>query len=158
VAVDQSAGAETAAFLSRRRVAIVRAATAKLSEGGGRYASSVATVPRRLQALYDGLVGALERGDATQLVAQARILAGERFRAGYDLSEVQTAFNELERAIWADAVAQLPSERCAAVLGYVSALLGGAKDAVAREYVALAARTHTPAVDVDALARGLERP
>jgi hypothetical protein len=158
VAVDQSAAARTAAFLSRRRVEIVRAATAKLSEGGGRYASSAATAPRRLQTLYDGLVSALERGDATPLIAQSRLLAGERFRAGYDLSEVQTAFNALEAAIWTDTVAQLPSERCATVLAYVSTLLGGAKDAVAREYVALAARTHTSAIDVDALARGLERP
>lgn len=150
--------AQAASFLRRRRAALVDAACVKLMKRAPRYAAADVTSTHRLEALLDGVVDALEGRDATPLLTYVRTLAGERFRAGYDLSEVQTAFNALEEAIWTDIFTELPPKQYASVLPYVSALLGGAKDALAREYVTLAARTHVPAVDLEALVRGLDGP
>ena len=155
--ISNGAGTDSVRYLRRRRGPIVEAAYSTLSSGVGRYARNRVTTRARIAALYEGLVEAIAHRNATSLLAQAREIADERFRSGYDLSEVQTAFNALEEAIWADVFDRLPPEGYATVLADVSMVLGGAKDALAREYVLLATGAHAPAVDLEALARGVER-
>jgi hypothetical protein len=84
----------------------------------------------------------------------ARKLAAERFESGYDLSEVQGAFNAVEEAAWSRLYARLQPEQLALSLGLVSTVLGAAKDALGREYVSLASRTHVPSLDMRALFTG----
>ena len=88
------------------------------------------------------------------MIDYARQLAAERFESGYDLSDVQGAFNALEEAAWSGLCARLQPEQLALSLGLVSTVLGAAKDAFAREYVSLASRTHAPSLDVRALFTG----
>ncbi len=147
---------ESASYLRERRGGIIGAAESTLSKTPGRYAGAGSTTRGRIESLFDGLVDALARRDGARVIAHARQIAGDRFRSGYDLSEVQTAFNALEEAIWSDVFEQLPPEQYAAVLSDTSTVLGGAKDALAREYVLLATGAHAPAVDMEALARGVE--
>jgi hypothetical protein len=90
------------------------------------------------------------------MVAYAEAVAEERFHAGYDLSEVQAAFNALEESIWTRAVAILAPGELAQTLGLVSTALGCGKDALARKYVSLATRTHAPSLDLRALFSGSE--
>jgi hypothetical protein len=111
-------------------------------------------VHRRLEVLFDHLVESLAHRDLASMVAYAQSVAEERFEAGYDLSEVQTAFNVLEESIWTRAVATLEPEQLAQTLGLVSTALGCGKDALARKYVSLATRTHAPSLDLRALFRG----
>ena len=90
------------------------------------------------------------------MIAYAQSLAEERFEAGYDLVEVQTAFNALEEASWRRVLADLDPTEFADALGLVSTLLGAGKDALARRYVSLAADTHAPSLDVRALFAGTD--
>jgi hypothetical protein len=69
---------------------------------------------------------------------------------------VQSAFNSLEEVVWARMLAELPPAELAEALGLVSTVLGAGKDALARRYVSLAARTHAPSLDLSALFTGIE--
>ena len=149
---------ETAEFLTRERQAIVDAADAALARTHIRHYETAGAneVHRRLEALFDRLLEALSTRDLGSVLAYAQRVAQERFNAGYDLSEVQTAFNALEEATWSRVFAELEPSQFAETLGLVSTILGAAKDALARKYVSLATNTHAPSLDLHALFAGTE--
>ena len=148
----------TAEFLTRERDAIVDAAEAALARTHARpYESAGASETRqRLEALFDHLLDALRSRELGPIVAYAEQVAQKRFNSGYDLSEVQTAFNALEEATWSRVFAELQPTQFAEALGLVSTILGAAKDALARNYVSLATNTHAPSLDLQALFAGTE--
>lgn len=148
----------TAELLERRRVEIVSDAEAALARAHSRHyeTAGVEAVHERLELLYDHLLQALEHRDLAPTIAYAEQVAEERFTAGFDLAEVQTAFNALEEATWARVFAELEPSEFAEALGLVSTILGAAKDALARRYVSLATDTHTPSLDLQALFAGTE--
>jgi hypothetical protein len=111
---------------------------------------------RRLETLFDRLVDAAGHRDVTAMAEYAQSVAEERFDAGYDLSEVQTAFNALEEATWTQVLEALPPEELAETLGFVSTILGCGKDALARRYVSLAAHAHAPSLNQRALFGGTD--
>jgi hypothetical protein len=149
---------DTAEFLIRERGAIVREAEDALahlherhyeSEGAGR-------LRQRLEMLFDELVDAVSARDLSSVVVYAGTVAQERFEAGYDLSEVQAAFNALESATWRRILADLEAGELAGALGLVSTVFGAAKDALGRRYVSLATQAHAPSLDLRALFAGTE--
>jgi hypothetical protein len=111
-----------------------------------RYRADADETRRRLAVLYELVL----TGDLVRATCYARRLATERFVRGYDLFEVQIAINALEETLWRDAHANGDFES----LRVATSVLGAVKDALAREYVRLAALHRAPAVDVEALARG----
>lgn len=149
---------ETTEFLTRERRAIVEAADAALARTHTRHyeAAGPDEVHRRLEALFDRLLEALGSRDLGSMLAYAQQVAQERFNAGYDLSEVQTAFNALEEATWSRVFAELEPAQFAEALGLVSTILGAAKDTLARTYVSLATNAHAPSLDLNALFTGTE--
>ena len=146
----------TAEFLERERFSILEAADAALRRAHARHYESAGEgeVQRRLEALFDHLLEALDERDVTGMLTYSEQVAEERFNAGYDLSEVQTAFNALEEATWARAMGELEATELAETLGLVSTILGTGKDALARRYVSLATRAHVPSLDLRALFTG----
>jgi hypothetical protein len=149
---------DTAAFLVGRRGEIVDAAVAAIGRTHLRHyeGTPASEVRRRLDALFDHLVESMERKDLGPIVRYGETLAGERFTAGFDLSEVQAAMNVLEEATWSTIVSEIPPEGLAEALGLVGTVLGAGKDALARTYVSLATRTHTPSLDLRALFAGTD--
>jgi hypothetical protein len=149
---------ETAAFLAGEREAIVREAEGALVRLHERHYESLgdAALKQRLDALYDQLVSAVSTRDLSQVVAYAGDIAEERFDAGYDLSEVQAAFNALEAATWRSVLAHLEAADLAEALGLVSTVFGAAKDALGRRYVSLATQTRAPSLDLRALFAGTD--
>jgi hypothetical protein len=144
-----------AEYLLARRDEIVAAAEADLAARSPRYARATdAAVHDRLTALYDTLVDSLAAACLLPLLDHAHEIAAERFHRGYDLSDVQRAYNSLEEAIWARLFAEDGPEQYRTVLPWVSSAIGMAKDELARDYVKLAASDHAPSVDVTALFRG----
>jgi hypothetical protein len=151
---------ETAEFLARERDAILDAAQRALGRAHGRHyeAADKREVRERLGSLFDETLRAVRERDLAGVIAHARRVAEERFAAGYDLGEVQTAFNALEEAMWSRVFADLEPRDFAEALGLIGTVLGAAKDALARRYVALATQAHTPALDMSALFAGAESP
>jgi phosphate uptake regulator len=66
---------------------------------------------RRLQSLFDVVVLTLRSRDLVPMHDHAERIAQERFAAGVDIAEVQTAFNVLEEVLWRRTVAAAPARR-----------------------------------------------
>lgn len=143
-------------FLASQRARIVDTATATLQRlHAGHYGTLGSDeLHGRVEALYDAVLATVARHDTTAMLAYAETLAHERFEAGYDLAEIQTAFNVLEEVVWSAVFDTLEPHQYAATLGPVTATLGTGKDAMAARYVLLATRAHAPAVDLEALFAG----
>jgi hypothetical protein len=152
--------AGTARFLAEEREAIISAATEALGRTSARhYVDAGAGVRQeRHGALLDHVIQALEIRDLRNVIAYAEQIAQERFEAGYDLSEVQAAFNALEEAAWARVFEMLGPDQFGDTIGLISTVLGATKDALARRYVHLATNAQAPSVDYAALFRGLQGP
>jgi hypothetical protein len=111
---------------------------------------------RYLAELFTLVVTAVAAREAVPVVQHAQRIAAERFHAGFDLAEVQAAFNALEQAMWRRIAADAEPARLASV-GVLSAVLGAGKDALACSWVALASARHARHLDVEALYGGTER-
>jgi len=109
---------------------------------------------QRLKALYVLTVRAVKERNLGPMVAHSETIASERYASGFDLWEVQTAFNVLEEAIWLRIIKELPPEKYAESLGLVSTVLGAGKDTLARTYVSLASKTKAPALNMQSLFTG----
>jgi hypothetical protein len=106
-------------------------------------------------SLYETTRSTITTRQATPMLAHADRIAEERHAGGFDLFEVQIAFNALEESIWKEALDALDPESQAEALGLISTALGIGKDALARGYLARATRTRTPSLDLKALFQGL---
>jgi hypothetical protein len=149
---------ETIDFLMRERKEIVETAETTLNQTDSHHYETAGAkdVQRRLEALLDSLLESLAKQDLSPELAHAQQIAQERFNSGYDLSEVQAAFNALEAASWVHVFATLRPDQFAQTLGLVSTILGAAKDGLAREYVSLATNAHTPSLNLRALFAGTD--
>ena len=111
----------------------------------------------RLGELFDLVVAALRDRELAPVGAYCEDLATQRFNAGFDFTEVQTAFNTLEEAVWKRVASGVPAAELAEAIGLISTILGFAKDALARRYVSLATERRVPTLDLSALFEGTER-
>jgi hypothetical protein len=109
---------------------------------------------QRLADLFDLVVSEIHDRELLTVVKYATDLAHERFDAGFDISEVQGAFNVLEKAMWRRALAVEPAAELAECVGLLSTVLGVAKDALARGYVSRASHRHVASLDLTALFDG----
>lgn len=88
------------------------------------------------------------------MVQYTERIARQRYLTGFELFEVQTAFNVLEEVIWKRIISQMNPNDVAEAIRLVSTILGAGKDTLARTYVALAARAKAPVMDLKALFAG----
>ena len=110
----------------------------------------------RLARLLDLTSESLERMNLSEILCYAQELGEHRFHADFDLSEVQTAINVLEEAIWEHCVRLLPPAELPKALGLCATVLGATKDCLARTYVSLASKTHVTTLNLQALFSGIE--
>ena len=108
-----------------------------------------------LADLFRLVVAAIRTRDLAAMSAYSEEIAVERFNDGYDISEVQMAFNSLEEAMWRCVVSMEPPGDLAEAIGLLSTVLGFGKDAVARRYLSLACKRHVPSLDLSALFAGV---
>jgi hypothetical protein len=109
-----------------------------------------------IKALYVLTVRGVKERNLGPMVAHVENIARERFASGYDLWEVQTAFNLLEEAIWKRILKELTADEYAQALGLVSTVLGIGKDTLARRYVTLATKVKAPSLNMQSLFSGTE--
>ncbi|HTR98172.1 MAG TPA: hypothetical protein VML00_00400 [Bacteroidota bacterium] len=111
---------------------------------------------QRLKALFVLTARAVKERNLGPMVAHSDAIARERFASGFDLWEVQTAFNVLEEAIWSRILKELPPSEYAEALGLISTVLGTGKDTLARRYVSLASKTKASSLNLQSLFTGME--
>jgi hypothetical protein len=119
-------------------------------------AAGIEQMRQRLRAFYELVVQCVRERNLTPIRVYAKTIATERFASGFDLWEVQTAFNVLEEAIWLRLLKELQPAQLAEALGLVSTILGAGKDTLARTYIGLASKTHAPSLNVQFLFAGTE--
>jgi hypothetical protein len=146
----------TIEILSDNREAIVGEAAAKVDRAHLPHYAADGSVRQRLEALFDLLLDSLSTRDLRPVATYAADIAGARFQAWFDLSEVQTAFNVLEEVAWRRLIEDLPPDAVAPGLTIVGTVLGTGKDALARAYVTSAARGGAVRLDVGSLFEGTE--
>ena len=118
--------------------------------------SGVEHTHQRLKALYTLTARAVKEKNLGPMIAHVETIARERFEAGFDLSEVQTAFNVLEEAIWVRILKNISPNELAEALGLISTVLGAGKDTLARTYVSLASKTKAPSLNLQSLFAGTQ--
>ena len=113
-------------------------------------------IRQRLDDLLGLVIDAVGQRNLAAIVDHANAVATKRFEEGVDLSEVQTAFNVLEEALWLHILKRVPAAEQGEALGLVGTVLGAGKDVLARTYVSMATRTRTPSLNLDAMFSGTE--
>jgi hypothetical protein len=113
-------------------------------------------VHQRLKALLVLTARGVKERNLGPMVAHVEEIARERYGSGYDLWEVQTAFNVLEEALWQRIIRDFPPAEYGEALGLVSTVLGCGKDTLARRYVSLASKSKAPSLDMRSLFKGTE--
>lgn len=108
----------------------------------------------RLESLFELVVSAIQHRDVAAVTAYAEAVAEERFSSGFDVFEVQQAFNLLESSMWRTAVPLVDREDLAQAVGLLSTVFGIAKDALSRRYVSLASKHRVTSLDLSALFSG----
>ncbi|MGA9405674.1 MAG: hypothetical protein WBW71_00950 [Bacteroidota bacterium] len=150
MSLDQLLHDQANDILSDAEASIARARLAHYEKSGTEHTH------QRLKALYTLTARAVKEKNLGPMVAHAETIGRERFEAGFDLSEVQTAFNVLEEAIWMRILKNLSPGELAEALGLISTVLGAGKDALARTYVSLASKTKAPSLNLHSLFAGTQ--
>jgi hypothetical protein len=109
----------------------------------------------RLGELFDLVLQTIASRELAPLSTRVESISTERFGGGFDISEVQAAFNALELAMWRRIVAAKPPEELAESVGLLTTVMGFAKDTLARRYISLASDRHVQSLDLSALFRGV---
>jgi hypothetical protein len=107
-----------------------------------------------VESLFDVTRKTILTREARPMLAYVDRVAEERFTRGFDLLEVQIAFNALEESIWKEVTEAMQPAELAESLGLVSTALGLGKDGLARGFVARATKTKVPSLDLRALFSG----
>lgn len=108
-----------------------------------------------LSKLFELSVESIRNSNLLALNEYVDEISRERYHMGFELHEVQTAFNALEEAIWNDIVSKVKPEELVDSISIISRVMGAAKEFLACNYVRIAKsyRKHTP--DVSALQKGI---
>ncbi len=109
---------------------------------------------QKLKALYVLSVRAIAEKNLGPMLSHAEEIARERYEAGFDLSEVQAAFNVLEESAWRFIMRSLPPAEFGEAIGLISTVLGAGKDMLGRTYVTLASKSKAPSLDLRSLFAG----
>ena len=110
---------------------------------------------QRLETLYFVVMDCIKNRQLLHIYQYSERIANERFKAGYDLQDVQTAFNILEELIWKKIIEKLAADQLAEALGLVSTVLSRGKESLARTYVNLASSQKVTSLNLDALFEGI---
>jgi hypothetical protein len=116
-------------------------------------AGSAAT-SEKLRSLFELTSDCVRKRNLSAIVSHAENVARQRFNGGYDLQEVQTAFNVLEETIWKRIIQKLEPGQFAEALGLIATVLGAGKDTLARTYVSMASKSKSPSLDLTELFEG----
>lgn len=117
-------------------------------------AAGEAFTREKLEGLFHLVVDAIRTKNLARVGEYSEEVATERFGQGFDISEVQAAYNALEEAMWRRVIAKAPADELPEAIGMLSTVLGYGKDALARTYVSLACKRHVPSLDLTAMFAG----
>jgi hypothetical protein len=140
-------------FLESDRIEIINEALFELDRSRLKHysESDKETNEERLKNLYDILISCVSTKSLIEICNYCEELAEKRFKAGFDLYEVQSTINVLEEIIWEKIIKYLPATEYERALGMITTILGAGKDSLACKYVSLASQCKKPTLDLSEL-------
>lgn len=111
---------------------------------------------QRVKAIFVLTTRAIKERNLSPMLAHAETLGSERFASGIDLAEVQITFNVMEEVLWQRILSSLPPASYGESFGLVGTVLRSGKEALARVYITLAAKSKTPTLNMEHLFDGLK--
>lgn len=102
---------------------------------------------KKISRLLDLTQQSVEGKNLIPMITYIEKTAKQRFMSGFELQEVQTAFNVLEECIWKHILRVVPPSGQGNALALISSVLGSGKDALARTYVSLASEKPAEMID-----------
>ncbi len=109
----------------------------------------------RMSRLFNTTLECIQNRNLIPINLYSQKLASERFKEGFFLQEVQTAFNVLEEVLWQLVTEKLEPEKYPDAFGLISSVMGAGKEALAVEYVSLVTDSpRKPSADIDRLFLG----
>ncbi|NTW48215.1 MAG: hypothetical protein HGB19_00495 [Chlorobiales bacterium] len=146
-------------LLETRSESLISEATEALSRAHLKHYEQAGLVESQkwLETLYNLTLQSIKTRDLSDLLSHVEKISVERFSSGFDLHEVQMAFNVVEEVIWGHILKDLDPSDYAEALGLVSTALGEGKDTLAMTYVSLASKRKVPTLDLSGLFTGTGR-
>ena len=102
----------------------------------------------RLNKLFELIMDSIRQKNLIPMVEYSEQVARERFQEGFDIQEVQSAYNVLEEVLWKQITENMSPDDYPEAFGLVSTVLGAGKQALAIEYVSLACKRHVRSLDL----------
>jgi methylmalonyl-CoA decarboxylase len=132
---------DASAILASAEDRVIDEAVAALAQAGQAGRSPLPDGRRReVRQLFRLVLRCVRAGRAKPVVRPSEQIATHCYAAGIDLAEVQGSFTVLTEVLWRQLADVLAGEQLVQALGLLTAITGAGKDAIARTYVALAAR------------------
>jgi methylmalonyl-CoA decarboxylase len=130
---------ETSAVLASAEARVVDEAVAALAQRDqAGHPPSPEDCRRDVRQLFGLVLRGVREGRAEPIIRPSEQIAAHCFAAGIDLMEIQGTFNVLAEILWRHVADALAGEQQVQALALVSAIVGAAKDTLARTYVTLA--------------------
>ncbi len=142
--------------LTRNQDQIIRAAFDSLLRSNLKHysASGANENWERIEKLFDLSLKSIKDKSLVDMIDYSEKVAAERYKSGYDLHEVHTAYNVLEEEIWKVALNELDPKEIGKALGLVSTILGTGKETLALTYISLTGKSKTKTLDLSELFKG----
>jgi urease accessory protein UreF len=110
---------------------------------------------KRLATLFDLTSKCIKIQNLIDMIEYSEKIANERYKSGFDLIEVYTAYNVLEEEIWKATIKETEKVELAESLGLVSTVLGKGKETLAATYVSLSSKSKIRTLDLSQLFKGV---
>jgi hypothetical protein len=108
----------------------------------------------KIKRLFDLTLKSIKEKSLIEMIEYSEKIAAERFKAGYDLHEVHTAYNVLEEEIWKFILRDLDPNDYGNALGLVSTILGTGKETLALTFISLKGKVRAESLDLSELFKG----
>jgi methylmalonyl-CoA decarboxylase len=132
---------DASAVLAGAEDRVIDEAVAALADGGqARWSPRPDGRRREVRQLFRLVLRCVRAGRAKPVIRPSEQIAAHCYAAGIDLAEVQRSFTVLAEVLWRQLAGALAGGQLVQALGLLAAITGAGKDAMARTYVALAAR------------------
>ena len=110
--------------------------------------SGTNTNRERLNKLFELTLDSIRRKNLVPMVEYSESVARDRFQEGFDIQEVQSAYNVLEEVLWKQITDNMSPDDYPEAFGMVSTVLGAGKQSLAIQYVSLASKRHVRSLDL----------
>lgn len=136
---------------------IIKEATDKLNDARLRNYQKVdmPVLKNCLTKLFELTIESIKNSNLLALNDYIDKISRERYFSGFDLYEVQTAFNALEEAIWNDIVSKVNKDELVDSISIISRVMGAGKEFLACNYVRMAKSNKKNTPDVTVLRKGI---